>query len=320
MARIARLLSLALVGVALSACTFVGAPPSLTDALGADPDLSDLAAALEAEGLLAGLEGLDDVTIFAPDNDAFTSALSSQQLADTLSYHAVAATARSTDLVDRQTFVTLFANSALGVDLTGGAGLIDGSGNKIEIIETDIEIANGVVHKIGAVLTPPDSIATIASDAGLDTLVAALVREGLATTFADDAQGPFTVFAPSEQAFVDLLTAVNAADFDELDGVLGDLGLTLTEVLQFHVVSGIFGEAAAAAAAGTEVPTLFGAPLTPVATGASILVAQDGGLALDTNGDGVGDANITATNIVASNGVVHLIDAVMVPPSENQAE
>jgi transforming growth factor-beta-induced protein len=217
MARIAHLLSLALLGVALSACALVGAPPSLTDALGADPELSDLADALEAEGLLATLEGLDEVTIFAPDNGAFAAALSTQQLADVLSYHAVPATARSTDLVDRQTFATLFANSVLGVDLTGGAGLIDGSGNKIEITQTDIEIANGVVHKIGAVLAPPVSIATTASDAGLATLVAALTREGLAGTFADDAQGPFTVFAPTEQAFTDLLTAVSAADFDELD-------------------------------------------------------------------------------------------------------
>jgi transforming growth factor-beta-induced protein len=313
MSRLSRLYSLLAAGLilVLAACATVANPVSLSEALD-DPQLSDLKAALEAEGLISALEGQSAVTIFAPTNAAF-SALQAQQglpLADVLSYHAVpGATALSGDLVDGQLFGTLYANSALGVDVNGGVTLNDGSGEVITVVEADIEIANGVIHKIDAVLTPPSTIAGIAVGAGtgpdgFSTLVEALTALNLVGNFDGNDDGPFTVFAPTNAAFDNLLTALNLADLDALVDALG--AEVVTQILLHHVVDGVVdrSEAIGAATAGTPVDTL--------SAGNPLNLSLDGGNVEIASPDGVGPATVTATNIPASNGTIHVVDEVIV--------
>jgi uncharacterized surface protein with fasciclin (FAS1) repeats len=136
--------------------------------------------------------------------------------------------------------------------------------------------------------TERGSIAEIASEDGNFTiLLAALTEAGLASTFADDAAGPFTVFAPTDAAFEALL--------EELDLTAAELLASpdLADILTYHVVD---GTVLFSAAAGLEViPTLNGMP-----------IAQDGGVLDDR-------ATIVNADLVASNGVIHVIDRVLLP-------
>lgn len=249
----------------------------------------------------AGLDGaLADCsagpfTVFAPTDDAFaavpedllTAALGDPDglLTDILNYHIVPGIVPATDVLAADTLTT-----ALGADLVvdGDAATLNGT---VNITGTDNFACNGVVHIIDAVLVPElPSIATIATDGGFDTLVAALGAAGLAETFADCAEGPFTVFAPTDEAFAAALAALDLT----AEELLGNTEL-LTTVLQYHVVPGIVGSAEVVGS--TSLETL---------QGESIAVNET-----ELNGS----VNIVSTDNWACNGVVHAIDGVLLPPS-----
>ncbi len=138
-----------------------------------------------------------------------------------------------------------------------------------------------------------DSIAAVAVEAGdFDTLVAAVTAAGLVDVMGDCSQGPFTVFAPTDDAFAALGETV------DLDAVIADTG-TLTTILTYHVVAG-------------EVKAADVVELSEATT----LAGQDVEITVD--GDSVvlnGNVNVVATDIEACNGVIHVIDGVLVPPS-----
>jgi uncharacterized surface protein with fasciclin (FAS1) repeats len=142
-------------------------------------------------------------------------------------------------------------------------------------------------------MTEPGTIVDVAaSNPDFETLVAAVTAAGLAETLSSE--GPFTVFAPTDEAF-DALP----------EGVLDALLLpenkdALTSILTYHVVS---GEVMAADVTAGDVPTVEGSDIT---------ITTDGGVK-------VNDANVTATDVDASNGVIHVIDAVLVPPTVDVA-
>lgn len=138
-----------------------------------------------------------------------------------------------------------------------------------------------------------DSIAAIAVEAGdFDTLVAAATAAGLVDVMGDCSQGPFTVFAPTDDAFAALGETV------DLDAVIADTG-ALTTILTYHVVAG-------------EVKAADVVELTE----ANMLAGQ--AVEITVDGDSVvlnGDINVIATDIEACNGIIHVIDGVLVPPS-----
>jgi len=138
-----------------------------------------------------------------------------------------------------------------------------------------------------------DSIAAIAIEAGdFDTLVAAVTAAGLVDVVGDCSQGPFTVFAPTDDAFAALGETV------DLDAVIADTG-TLTTILTYHVVA---GEVKAADVVGlTEANMLSGEAVEIAVDGDSVVLN--------------GNVNVVATDIEACNGVIHVIDGVLVPPS-----
>ncbi|NNF57626.1 MAG: fasciclin domain-containing protein [Rhodothermaceae bacterium] len=178
--------------------------------------------------------------------------------------------------------------------LENGEAFIDG----VRIISTDIIADNGVVHLIEGVLTTPLDIVDTATIQGFGNLVAALDVAELDDDLMGD--GPFTVFAPTDQAFEEAATALGT-------DIAGLLALdNLDEILLYHVVSG--SVLASNLSDGLDVMTL---------NGASFTVLLNSGAAIDTDGDDAADATITATDLEVGNGVIHVIDAVLLPPAES---
>jgi uncharacterized surface protein with fasciclin (FAS1) repeats len=254
-----------------------------------------LAAALDVAGLTAALKGAGPFTVFAPTDAAFAAfesanpgvlaSLSKDQLAAILKYHVVAAKVLSKDLVSGSIVETLNGARAT-VDLSSGA-MISGS----KVTQGDVMASNGVIHVIDKIMLPPskDIVATAVAAGSFTKLAGALTATGLIATL--QGAGPFTVFAPTDDAF--------AAFEAKNPGVLASLSTSqLSDVLLYHVVSGWVG--AADLKDGASVNTALSGKALKVNT---------------TSGVKVNDSKVTTANIVTTNGVIHVIDAVLLPPS-----
>lgn len=274
-------------------------PGTITDVLGSYPRLSTLfgAATTEAAEALSG----DGLTLLAPVNSAFEGVDLSgvEDLNPILFYHVLGSAVPSSDVVELKT-----ARSAggpfLGIDTSDGVKLNDGT-KLTNVIYTDIQVDSGeegsVIHLIDEVLVPPPPIAEVAAAAGLTTLVDVLGLAnvpGTETTFAEalEGEGPFTVFAPTNEAF----EALPEAGFGD------DLG----DVLGAHAfASAVDSNAVVAAieAGGVSPETLTGVDTKTL--GLSLL---DGAVAINAR------VQVTQTDIPAANGIIHLVDSVIVPP------
>lgn len=145
------------------------------------------------------------------------------------------------------------------------------------------------------------SIAEVAADDGrFTTLVAALGAAGLADTFSDCEGGPFTVLAPTDDAFTAALTALNL----EVGDLIADADL-LTSILTYHVIEGAVPSSAVLGLDGAFAPTL---------QGENVGVAVDGETISITNGNPT-SANVVLPDVQACNGIIHAIDNVLLPPS-----
>jgi uncharacterized surface protein with fasciclin (FAS1) repeats len=185
--------------------------------------------------------------------------------------------------------------------VTADGVMIEGA----NVTTADVAASNGVVHVIDAVLMPPadvvepvspGDIPTVATGTGIHTaLVAALAKAELVSAL--QAEGPFTVFAPTDEAFtaagIDLDTFVTEAEIT-----------TLADILTYHVYSGAV--AAADVTDGLTVTMVNGA-------NATFAVLADGTVK-------VGDAAVTSADVAASNGVIHVIDKVLMPPTDTVEE
>jgi uncharacterized surface protein with fasciclin (FAS1) repeats len=281
------------------------AEPTVVDVAVSNEDFSTLVAAVQAAGLVETLSGEGPFTVFAPTNAAFEAALADlgmtadELLADTelltkvLTYHVVAGDLMAADVLEQNLLETVEGSFALAYAGEEGAFI-----NQAEIVSTDIEASNGVVHVIDAVILPPtyeseaeSSIVDVAvSDEQFSTLVAAVTEAGLAETLSE--RGPFTVFAPTNAAFEAAFEALGITAED----LLADQEL-LTDILLYHVSLGALD--AEAVTGRASLPMLNGDV-------ASIEI-REGNAYID-------DAQIVATDIEASNGIVHVIDAVILPP------
>ena len=232
--------------------------------------------------------------------------LARDDLAAILQLHVLANTVVfSGDLADGAEVTTLNGQSLTVRALDGGGFGLDtedaGDAANVQIIEADIEASNGVVHLIDGVLLPPPTASItelVVASGGLTTLEAAVVEAGLAAAL--DTDGPFTVFAPTDEAFTLLLVVLGLTAEELL--ARDDLG----DILRLHVVAGeplFSGDLAD----GAEVTTLSGQTLT-------VRALANGSFGLDTGDAGPeADVRIVTTDIGASNGVVHLIDGVLLP-------
>ena len=266
-------------------------------------DFETLTAAVEQAGLAGTLEGPGPFTVFAPTDDAFAALAAAgidpeATLQNILLYHVVPGELKAADVLAAGTLTTAFAGKTF--DVSGNAVITTPDGVTANIVATDIEASNGVIHVIDAVIPPPvnaldlsqngDPDLTIAeiavANGNFDTLVAALDAAGLVGTFASP--GNYTVFAPTDDAFA-------ALGEDTINAVLADTDL-LTSILTYHVVGD-----------SLSINQVANSDTLPTLNGKDLEVSFDGG---QVKIDG---STVVINNIRASNGVIHVIDAVLIP-------
>ena len=299
--------------------TSVAAAPaaaSVVDVAFGDSQFSKLSAAIGAAGLTDTLKGAGPFTVLAPTDTAFNNLpagvldklllpANKDVLAKILSFHVISGKVMSTDIV------TGPVKSIEGTDLnfTSADGKV--SVNGANVITADVAAGNGVVHAIDAVMVPasvdltklvadgaaaatPDAgaaagdiVAVAAANGSFGTLVKAVEAAGLVDTLKGP--GPFTVFAPTDEAFAKVDPAVLAKL------LLPENKAALAKVLTYHVVA---GKVMAADVKTGEVATVEGSK--------AALVADAGKVTID-------GANVVTADVAASNGVIHVIDAVILP-------
>ncbi|MFN1834041.1 fasciclin domain-containing protein [Balneola sp. MJW-20] len=251
-----------------------------------------LVSALQSTGLENTLKFTGDYTVFAPSDAAFNAlpsglleSLSTEQLAEILTYHVVSGEILSTDLAAEQAPVTLSGESIFVTSNANGV-TVNGSAT---VEAADVDVSNGVIHAIDEVILP-DAYGTIVDAASkryfFSTLVGAVVDAGLAGALSD-MEANYTVFAPTNEAFANLP-----------EGLLASLTTEqIAQILQYHVIDAeIF---AGDLSAEQRVDAL---------TGGSVYVT------VGSNGAFVnGRAEIIATDVDVNNGVIHAIDEVILP-------
>ncbi len=257
-----------------------------------------LLAAAKAAGLADMLANEGPFTVFAPSDKAFDAlpegtvpALlkDKEKLASILKYHVVAGNVPASALKDKEWLQTA-EGQALRVQDEDGTIMIDDA----TVVQADVKAKNGVIHVIDQVLMPREDIVKIASDAGSFTTLCKCVKAaGLTDTLSG--KGPFTVFAPNDAAFAELSA-------DELAMLMKDTA-KLKKVLTYHVVPGrILAEDIPESKGGkpsAEPKTVEGSKLT---------IVRDADGNVTVNG-----VRVIRTDIIAGNGVIHVLEAVVMP-------
>lgn len=280
-----------------------GELPTLEEVAVSAGVFNTLLAAVQAAGLSETLSGDGPFTIFAPTDDAFGALPEGtveslllpeniNQLVNILLYHVVPGKLTSTDVVASD-FLETLAEEGLPLTVFVEEGVV--FLNDSAVTSADIEISNGIIHVIDSVLIPPqempmDIVDTAISTGIFDTLVAAVQAAGLEGTLR--AEGPFTVFAPTDDAF----SALPEGTVESL--LLPENIDQLTRILLYHVVP-------------RSLPAAEVVQLSKIKTATSnqqlLRVSIDGGSVM------VDNATIVQTDVLASNGVIHVIDEVLIP-------
>merc|ERR1711865_359280 len=270
-----------------------------------DVKLSAFTGALAQANLVAPLSGDGPLTVFAPTDAAFAAiseivgSLSMEQLVEILEYHVISGVAaKAADLTNGEVLQPLFAGHALTVDLghlfpgqRRNAVNIQAEGNLVSVKRTDRLCTNGVIHVVDAVLLPNiplttmNIVQTAQSVPDLSSLVDAVVATNLAGTLSGP--GSFTVFAPTNAAFA----------------AIASLGLStnqLKDVLLYHVLNEEFKS--------TDLTN--GGVLLPLFTGHGLTVDLSNGVKIMAERNSV---MVTTADVACTNGVVHIVDAVLIP-------
>jgi transforming growth factor-beta-induced protein len=279
---------------------------TIVDIAVGNPSFSTLVTAVKAAGLVETLSGKGPFTLFAPTNEAFAAlpkgtveALlkpeNREALRKVLTYHVVSGNVMAKDL--RTDKVTTVAGSTVAVKVQRGQVGV----NNATVVKADIAAKNGVIHVIDKVLLPPDlalappaaaqpgTIVDIAvGNPSFSTLVTAVKAAGLVETLSG--KGPFTLFAPTNEAFAALPKGT-------LEKLLKPENRTLLQkVLTYHVVS---GNVMAKDLRSSKVPTVAGSTVA--------VKVQSGKV-------NVNNATVVKADVAARNGVIHIIDKVLLPP------
>jgi transforming growth factor-beta-induced protein len=270
-----------------------------------NPQFSILVEAVTAAGLVDTLSGTGPFTVFAPTNDAFVSLLgelglskaallaNKPLLTQVLTYHVLASRSLAASLTDALASATVEGQPIKFKRTAQGLAIIDARGRTANVVIANVQATNGVVHAIDKVILPTDRnlVQLAQSLPQFSVLVEAVVAAGLGDTLSGP--GPFTVFAPTNDAFVALLGELGLSKAQ----LLGNTAL-LTQVLTYHVVSG--------QVLSSGIP--FGQPVATV-QGQTLTIGRD----LKITDQRGRQAGIVATDVAATNGVVHVIDKVILP-------
>ncbi|WP_455169791.1 fasciclin domain-containing protein [Aegicerativicinus sediminis] len=278
------------------------------------PQLSTLVAALQAAdgNLVSVLSGNGPFTVLAPTNDAFNAFLSAngyaslddvptEALTQILLNHVISGTVRSGDLATLGAGYTTTLSTAspgnnnlsLYFNTNGGVTFNGGS----DVITADVMASNGTIHIVDAVIGLPNMVTFATADPNFAVLVDALTRSDLNTDFVSILSNPnaeFTVFAPINTAFTDLLTELELTSLSDIDEP------TLRSTLTYHVVA----DANVRSSSLTD-------NMTVTTLGGDITADVTGGATLTDANDRV--SNIVAVDVQTSNGVIHAIDKVILP-------
>jgi transforming growth factor-beta-induced protein len=258
-------------------------------------DFSILVEALVKTDLVSTLDGAGDFTVFAPDNTAFNELfavlnvdgiadIAAEDLKPILLYHVLGEGKSSTMIMDGYySSLSPAQGRTLSMYISAGMGVsINGAA---EVITADVKLSNGYIHAIDAVLLPPTIVDIASKNSDFETLVSAVVGANLAETLSDP-MGTFTVFAPTDMAF---------------EALGGNLPSDLSPILLYHVL---------------------GSPVYSDEISSSIVnsLNQDNSeIVVEVTDQGVflnGTAQVVATDIVGTNGVIHVIDQVILPISD----
>jgi uncharacterized surface protein with fasciclin (FAS1) repeats len=268
-----------------------------------NPDLSILVEAVVAAGLAPTLStGM--LTVFAPTNAAFTALLgelgvskdallaNKPLLTAVLTYHVLGSKVLRNE-VPLGKAITPVAGGFFKIESANGLKITDGRNRVTTITATDIQASNGVVHLVDRVLLPADKdiVATAMALPDFSILVEAVVAAGLVSTL--QGAGPLTVFAPTNAAFAALLTELGVTK----EALLANSAL-LTSVLTYHVVPARVLKAEVPV--NTAISTVQGQTFSV----SSSLVITD---------QNQRTSNIVAADVFTSNGVIHVVDKVILP-------
>jgi len=248
-----------------------------------------LVKALKAAELVDALKAKGPFTVFAPTDEAFAklpkgtveSLLKDPpKLRQVLKYHVVSGKVQAKDVTKLTSAKTLLGQS-VAIEAKESVKI-----DKASVTRTDIHCSNGVIHVIDAVLLPKDDIVDVAGKAGsFKTLLKAAQAAGLTDTLRGE--GPFTVFAPTDEAFAKLPAGT-------LEGLLKDAP-KLKRILLYHVVSGKHMAADVAKMSSAK-----------TAEGQSVRISTADGVKVD-------NARVVKTDVTAANGVIHVVDEVILP-------
>ena len=296
------------------------ADPNIVELAVATPDLSSLVAALQAADgdLVSVLNGTGPFTVLAPTNDAFNTFLAdngfaslsevpTDVLAQILLNHVIPGEITSTALTGLGhgyantsadgvggNKMSIYFDTANGVRFNNVASVISGG--------ADIEATNGIVHIVDAVIGLPSIVDFALADPAFEALVSALTRDDLTfdyvTTLSTPngtSPAPFTVFAPTNTAFGDLLAELGVNSLSDIDEP------TLKATLDYHAV-----------AAANVISGDLSDNLTVGTLGGNITANISGGATLTDANNRI--SNIIAVDVQAVNGIIHVIDKVILPP------
>ena len=276
-----------------------------------DADFSNLKAAIDKAGLATTLQSSGTFTVFAPSNAAFTAFLQANGFAsleqvptatlkEILLNHVLSTEVKAAQVTTG--YVSTLAKGAASSSRNLSMYINTSNGVKINgvsnVTKTDIDATNGVIHKVDAVIGLPTIVTHATANPNFTTLVAALTRNDMpnfVSILSGTANSPFTVFAPTNTAFSGLLTELN------LSGLSAIPQATLENTLKYHVVAG-------ANVASTDLTNNM---MVTTFQGGKFNITTTGGAKITDAKNRV--SNIVATDVQCSNGIIHVIDKVILP-------
>ena len=316
--KLTKIVAVAFLSVGLVACSddddggdVIALDNTIADFVATNNDYSSLEAALEVAGLTAVLDGDAKYTVFAPNNAAFNTFLSDNGfdglgdvpvdlLREVLLNHVQMGEIRSTDLS-----TGYIESMATGSASTENLSMYINVGDQVMIngvstvTAANIEVDNGIIHAVDKVIGLPDVTTFAIADPSFSILVSALTREddfnfvSILQTTGDPA--PFTVFAPTNDAFMDFLVEF---EFENLAAIPTDV---LAKALSYHVVTGINARSTDLSD-GMMVPTFETGEIT-INLGDNVTITDENDRM----------ATVIMANVQANNGVIHVLDTVLLP-------
>jgi uncharacterized surface protein with fasciclin (FAS1) repeats len=279
---------------------------TITSQVSTSASLTLLKSAVVKAGLASTLDGAGPYTVFAPTDDAFIASgitssvinsLSADKLKSILLYHVLSSKILSTGVPvgPNAKVITASGDSFFVTNNLNGVFV-----NGLKVTTADLPASNGVIHTLGKVLMPPagNIVDVAAADTTFSFLVAAVLRASKGSTNVAavlSGNTPLTVFAPTNNAF-------RAAGFATIDAINAVDPNTLTTILTYHVVAGrVFSS------------DLVNAAQPSTVNGGKVIVSLSSNSAAIKGNSNPSASNIAVTNIMASNGVIHVIDQVLLP-------